>query len=244
TFSGHLDQMIPAAAGAVGHWYVTDVVADAVMDLARQTVEWGKDLLAWFQDLLKGAVAPVYMFIDAWNWADVKAHANGVAANLSEQNLAVDNSDWSGAARDAYISALGAQSSAATRIGSIAASTQINLIACAAAGLTFYLALAAVLVKLIAAAVTALAAFGSGVFSWAGAAIILEEAGVNTAIIGAALATLTAFLGLQVTAMINLHSDAIDPTSFPRGAWPHPHTEQYHDATVTDGDADWSLQGD
>jgi hypothetical protein len=240
-FSGNLDKMVPVASAAVNQWYITDDIADAVMWIARKTVEVGKELLAVFIDMLKGAIAPVYMFYDASQWMDVRGSANGVAASLSEQNLAIDDSDWSGSARDAYAKALAAQSGAATRVGSIASSTSMNLLAAAAAGTAFYVTLAAVLAKLIAASVTALVALGSAVFSWAGAALILEEAGVNTAIIATAVATLTAFLAAQTTTLISLHGDAVDPTNFPGGAWPKSNTGQYNDGTVTDGDADWSL---
>jgi hypothetical protein len=243
-FSGNLDQMVPAARTAVNHWYVAPHVAEAVMWIARKTVEVGQAILNWFTDLLKGAVAPIYMFHDSWQWMDIRAEANLVGANLSEQNLAVDNSDWTGKARNAYVTALGAQSAAATRVGSIATGTSLNLLACAVAGSAFYVTLAAVLVKLVAASIAAVAALGSAVFSWAGAAIILEEAGVNTAIIWTAIGTLTAFLTANVTAMVTLHGDAVDPTNFPNGVWPKSNTSQYSDATVKDDDADWSLRED
>jgi hypothetical protein len=171
---------------------------------------------------------------------DIKGKANGVSTDLSSQSLVVDDSDWSGRARDAYLVAAGAQSAAAGRIGSIAGSTSLNLLACAGAGLAFYIVLAGVLAKLIAATI---AAFGSAVFSWAGAAIVLEEAGVDTAVIVTAVSTLAAFLGAQATAMITMHGDAVDPTSFPGGVWPKSNTSRYSDATVTDNDADWSLEG-
>jgi hypothetical protein len=80
------------------------------------------------------------------------------------------------------------------------------------------------------------------VYSWAGAAIVLEEAGVNTAVMITAVSTLAAFLGAQATAMITLHGDAVDPSGFPGGTWPTSNTAQYSDATVTDDDADWSLK--
>jgi hypothetical protein len=162
--------------------------------------------------------------------------------SITTQHLVVDDTDWSGKARDAYLSAAGAQSAAAARIASIAGGTSVNLATCAGAGLIFYIVLSGVLVKLIAATVAAIAAFGSAVFSWAGAAIILEEAGVNTAIIVTALTTLAGFLGTQAAAMITMHGDAVDPTSFPEGVWPKANSGQYSDATVKDGDADWSLK--
>jgi hypothetical protein len=241
-FADRLDQIMPAATAAVDHWYVTDAARDAVLWLARESVEIGRELLELFADILRGAVAPVFMFYDAWRWMDVRAAATGAATVLTGQNLTIDDSDWSGRARDAYVDAAGAQSQACTRVGAIANTTSVILLACAAAGSAFYATLAVVLVKLIAAAVTAVAALGSAVFSWAGAALLAEEAGINTAIIGAALSTLTAFLTAQATAMVMLHGEAVDPASFPGGAWPGPDTSGYGDATVADGDADWSLR--
>ena len=58
----------------------------------------------------------------------------------------------------------------------------------------------------------------------------------------AAVSTLAAFLAAQANAMIALHGDAVDPTSFPGGFWPKSNTDQYSDATVKDDDADWSLK--
>jgi hypothetical protein len=242
TLSANLDKVPPAAQKATDHWFIAAEVAEAIQWLATKTVEVGKEILNWLIDLLKGAVAPIYMAIDSWKWMDIRGAANLVGADLTDQNLSIDDSEWSGSARDAYGTAVGAQSAAASRVGSIATSTAANLLACALAGAAFYIALAAVLVKLISASVAVLIAYGSAVFSWAGAALMLEEAGVDTAVIATAVATVTAFIGAQVTAMVMLHGDAVDPTSFPNGAWPTPNTTQYSDATVKDGDADWSLK--
>lgn len=119
-----------------------------------------------------------------------------------------------------------------------------DLLGDALAGLAFYTVLAGVLVKLILATATAVAAFGSAVFSPAGTALLLEEAGVNTAVITTAVAALGGFLAAQATAMITLHGDAIDPSAFPGGTWPKANSGQYDNASVKDGDADWSLQRD
>lgn len=48
-------------------------------------------------------------------------------------------------------------------------------------------------------------------------------------------------LGTQAAQLVTLHGEAADRTAFPRGAWPNPTTGRYDDATVTDGDTDWSL---
>jgi hypothetical protein len=240
-FSSNLDQMVPVATATVRHWYVPAHVQDAVIWLAEKTVEIGRKLLDLFIDLLKGATAPIHMFVDSWHWQDVRGAASAVSGALSGQNLLIDDSDWSGAGRDAYVAVADAQAQAAGRIAAIAGSTSSNLLGCAGAGLAFYATLVAVIVKLVAAAITALAAFGSAVFSWVGAGLVLEEAGVNTAIIGTAVVTLLGFLGTQATAMVNLHGEAVDVTSFPEGHWPKSQTSTYSDATVGDGDADWSL---
>lgn len=242
-FSRMLHQMIPVATAAVGHWYVPPHVQEAVLWLATKSVEIGRQLLDLFIDVLKGATAPIHMFWDAWEWMDVRGAATGVSSSLNGQHLVVDNADWSGRGRDAYVSTAEAHSQAAERVGSIASSTSNHLLACAAAGAAFYVTLAVVIVKLVAAAITALIAFGSAVFSWVGAAIVLEEAGVNTAIIATAIGFLTAFLGAQAKAMISLHGEAVDVSKFPAGRWPSPQSATYNEVTVTDGDADWSLAG-
>jgi len=106
----------------------------------------------------------------------------------------------------------------------------------------FRYALAAVLVKLIAASAAAIAAFGSAVFSWAGAAIVLEEAGIDTTAIWTAVGAITTFVSGQVAAMATVHSETVDPSSFPNGRWPDPTTAAYADGSVKDGKADWSLK--
>ena len=242
TFEGQLAQVIPTANSATSHWYVPPPVAQAFKWIAEETVKVGQAILDWFLDLLKGAVAPIFMFVDAWRWQDIKGKLNAISTDLTTQNLVVDESDWSGRARDNYLAAATAQSTSAARVGSIAGSTSGNLLICAGAGLAFYIVLAGVLAKLIAALAVSIAGMGSGIFTAPGIALFLEEAGVNTAIIVTAVSTLAAFLAAQANAMITLHGDAVDPTSFPNGVWPKSNTSQYSDATVKDDDADWSLK--
>ena len=241
-FEANLDKMVPVAAAATNHWYIPDSVADDIKWLAQETVKWGKEFLNWLLDLLKGVAAPIYMFIDSWKWSDIKGAAVSVSEGLSAQHLVVDDSNWSGKARDAYVATASGHAAAAGRIGSISDKTMTVLLQAAAAGLAFYLALALVLVKLITASVAAIAAFGSAVFSWAGAAIILEEAGINTAIVVAALAALTTCLGAQANAMISLHAETVNPSTFPGGHWPNPHTGTYNGATINNGGTGWSLK--
>ncbi|MEJ3742794.1 hypothetical protein WEI85_05850 [Actinomycetes bacterium KLBMP 9797] len=241
TFSTKLDLMIPTAVAAVNHWYVPADVRQAVVWLATKTVEIGRKLLDLLVDIIEGAHAPIVMFIDAWEWMDVRGAATLVGSSLSANALVVDDTDWSGKGRDAYVAVAEAQSQAALRVSAIASSAGTLLIACAVAGLMFYALLVAVIVRLVAAAIAALTALGSAVFSWAGVGIVLGEAGASTATVGAAIMALLTFLGAQATAMVSLHGEAVDVNGFPKGRWPTSNASAYNDATVTDDDADWSL---
>ncbi|MEU4158364.1 hypothetical protein [Actinoplanes sp. NPDC026670] len=244
TLQAKLAEVKPAAREATDRWWIDPVSAEAINWVADKTVEIGTTMLEWIIDVLKGATAPIWMFVDSYHWTDLRAAANAVSTDLAMQNLVIDDSDWSGNARDSYLVVAGAQAGAAARVGSIATTTSTTLAGCAAAGLLFYIAVAAVLAKLTAATVAAIAAFGSAVFSWVGAALVIEEAGFNTAVLAGASATLATFLAAQAGAMSVLHGEAVDPGGFPGGNWPRSNSEQYSDATVGDGDADWSLKED
>lgn len=114
---------------------------------------------------------------------------------------------------------------------------------CAAAGLAFYLVIGIILVKFIVAMVGVIAAIGSVAFSWAGVALAVEEAGVNTGLIIAAVTTLTAVLGAQAQQLVTLHGEAVDNSAFPGGHWPDPTAGSYNDGSVKDGTASWSYGG-
>ncbi|BEL02050.1 hypothetical protein Q0Z83_002410 [Actinoplanes sichuanensis] len=242
TLEAELAEVGPAADRAANQWWVPPPIGDMIRWIGQKTVELGREILAFIGDLLKGMVAPVVMFYDAFRWMDLKGAANGVATDLGSQNLVVDDTDWTGKGRDAYLALAQAQSAAAARVGSISGNASGALMISAAAGLAFYLALAAVIAKLIIACTAATGAFASVIFSEIGAMIFVEEGIVNVMVIAGAVTALAAFLGAQANTMIALHSDAVDPSSFPAGAWPKANTGLYGDATVKDGDADWSLK--
>jgi hypothetical protein len=231
----------PTAEATANHWYVPSFVAEGLIWLANKIIEIGSWLLNKLLELLKGAIAPILFFKYAWDWQDIRGMATGVTGDLSPKALNVDR-QWKGTASDAYVAAIKPQTDATTRIGTIADKTATSLTVCAAAGLVFYVALGVIAVKFIAALITALAALGTAVFSWAGAALVVEEAGVNSGLIIAAIAALTALLGAQASQMTTLHGEATDGGVFPGGHWPNATTSDFSDATVTDGTANWSIQ--
>ena len=239
--SAKLNEVGPTVQAAASRWYITQSIADDLVWVGNKIVELGSLVLDKIAELLKGAAAPVTFFFTAQDWQDVRGLSTGVSGQLKPELLGVARV-WHGDAANSYIKQIKPQSDAAARIGVIADKTATALNTCAIAGLAFYVALAVILVKFIVATIAALAALGSVVFSWAGAALIVEEAAVNTGMLVAAVSGLVAVLGAQASQMVVLHGEAIDASAFPGGRWPDATPSQFSDATVTDGDADWSLQ--
>ncbi|AEV86666.1 hypothetical protein ACWT_5649 [Actinoplanes sp. SE50] len=244
TYDAKIAQVIPAADHLASQWWVADVIAEAIHYLAKETVDLATEIGNFILDLLKGCGAPIFMFRDSWTWTDIKSGFSAVSTQLTTQNLVVDDSKWAGDAKDAYLTVAEAQSAAAGRLSSIAGNTSNSLLECAIAGSAFYLTVAAVLAKLIVAAAASVAAFSSAIFSEIGAMIFLEEGGVNITALATAAGLLSGFLGDQARVMISLHSDSSDPANFPGGMWPRTNASAFSDATVKDGDADWSLKKD
>lgn len=232
----------PAANDTLTNDWVPDVIKTSIRWLVDRACAIGTWLLDTITDLLKGAIAPIRMLYDSWQWMDVRRIASGVAGTLKDTNLTVDDM-WQGPAKDAYVKHMKTHSDAASRCATIADKTAICLTVCAGAGLAFYVALGVILSKVIAEFAASIAAVSSGVFSAAGAYVIITDAGITSGMIWAAIAALTALLGAQANQMIIMHGEATDGTMFPAGTWPIPGTQNYHDASMLDGDTtDWYLE--
>ncbi|MGQ0839136.1 hypothetical protein [Actinokineospora sp.] len=238
--SGKIGEVPQAANAAMDHWYIPGFIKDAIRWCAEKITELATWIWNKIKEVLVGVAAPVYFFKYAFDWQDIRGIANGVTGQLKPEAMPASQV-WSGSAATAYKAQIKPQGDAANKLSVIADKTATALQISAAAGLVFYVAIGAILVKFIVAMVAAIAAFGSAVFSWAGAAIIVEEAGVNSALIWAAVGALTAALAAQAQQMIVLHGETIDASFFPGGKWPDPLAAGYSDGTVRDGDADWSL---
>lgn len=228
---------------------VANAAAAVAPPVFREMIIWaGEELVrlarsVWDQilELLKGAAAPVNMIFYALEWNDVKGAASTVQGVVRFEQLAVDD-HWQGGAAESYKFAIKPQSDAAGRIGTLAGSAGEALGVCAGLGLAFYVALGAIIVKFVAAMAVAIVALGSAVFSWAGVLLVIEEAGVNTSLIIGAVTTLTALLAAQAGKFATLRGEIADNSVFTGGQWPRSTTENYSDATVTDGDAEWSFE--
>jgi hypothetical protein len=235
-----IDEVMKAANEAMHHWYVPAAIKEAIKWCAEKICELAKWFWNKIKDVLKGAAAPILFFRKSWDWEDIRGLASGVTGQLKPEAMPAANS-WAGQAAAAYKGIIKPQGDAANKIATISDKTSSVLNVCAMAGLTFYLAIAVILIKFIDAMIAAIAAFGSGVFSGAGAAIVVEEVGVNTTTVVGLIAGLTTALGAQAQQMIGLHGEAIDNSSFPGGHWPNATTGNYNNGSVQDGHAYWSL---
>ncbi|MYY06752.1 hypothetical protein [Streptomyces sp. ATexAB-D23] len=211
----------PRAEGAVNHWYVPDAIAKPLIWFANKMIEVG----CWIRDkiieCLKGAAAPVFMYLDSQDWEgpEIRGKVSGVAGNTTADALRAPLS-WKGDGADAYTKAVAGQTGAATQIETSSDKLATALVLCAVAGVAFYLALAAVLIKAIVVMVAAAVAAGSVVFSWAGllAGIgeALSDAGIITGLVVALVGVVTAQAGQMTVAK----GEANDNSAFRGGKWP------------------------
>lgn len=210
---------IPQVANAtIDHWYIPGFVADGIIWLAEKMLELAQKIWDKLVEVLKGLAAPVYFFIHSQDLNGASGTAQSVVSNLSDGQL-VSESDWSGQAASAYRSEVSIQRDATGELASIADSMSNSLMWAAVAGAAFYVGIGVIVVKFVIAMVAAIAALGSVVFSWAGAALIVEEAGINIAAIAGLVATLLALLGDQLKEMNSLQQ-AASSDKFPQGKWP------------------------
>jgi hypothetical protein len=235
-----LRALVDRLAGLSVEVAAPEPVRKALVWCVDELVQLTTDMLDTTAQLLRGAAAPLLFFHTAYRWQELRGTATDVVGALNP-SLMPATGVWSGDAAAAYGRAGKPQSDAAARIGTVADKVSVTLLASASAGLTFYVALGIILAKVVAAAVAALAAFGTAALAPVGVAIVLEEAAVTPALLTAAVGALVAALGVQAAGLVVLHGEAEDRAAFPGGTWPTATADRYADATVTDGDADWSL---
>jgi hypothetical protein len=242
TIPGKLQDMRDVAHQVMDHWYIPRVVQDSLIGLVVKFGDLVKSIVDKIGDALKGIAAPVTFFFDALQWTDARGLVNGVAGELGVDRLSAPL-HWKGNAADAYSRVAKQHSAAATQVGVVADKTKTALYVCAGAGLAFYVTLGIIAFQFIDVLIAAIAAIASGVFSWAGLAAGAADAGVTAGMVWAAVTALTSLLGLQAQQMIEGHGAVVDPGAFPDGQWPKVGAESYGDASVKDGDVDWSIKG-
>ena len=218
--TGHLRNIAPTVNATVSSPLVPGFVADGLVWCAERLIAIGTEVLEKLKELLLGAVAPGAFFFRAADWPDrVGGPASGVAGSIAPSALRAPLV-WTGEAATSYGRATAGQAPAASSVEKLSGTVATALTTCAAGGLAFYIALGIILVKLIVATIAAIVALGSVVFSWAGVALIVEEAGVNSVMITAAVVALLTLLGVQGAALVAVRGGAASDTAFPAGHWP------------------------
>lgn len=220
TLSTKLNEVGPKAESTANHWYVPDFVAKALIWAANKVIEAASWVLNKIKELLEGIAAPVYLAIHVWDWqSDIRGKASGVAGSTTADQLQ-SLKHWTGEAATSYTTAVKAQPIAAAKIGTTADKVATGLALCATAGLAFYVAVGVILAQYIVTMIGAIAALGSVVFSWAGAALIVGDTSVSIGLIITAVTALLALLGAQAQQMAAIEGEARDMTAYPNGHWP------------------------
>jgi hypothetical protein len=203
-------------------WVVEEVLA-IVTAVVKKIIE-----------VLEAFVAPVFFYTSSYSWETVRGMASSVVGNLQPGALRV-NRYWTGDANDAYNQAVKPQSDATARIATICDKISGSLTSCAMAGLVFYAAIAAIVVKLIVHVAAGIALLGSAILSWAGLMGLPIGTGISATELAAAVTALTMFLGYQVSQLSAIHGEAVDTSAFPGGHWPDSTKGQFNDASVAGG---------
>ena len=251
TCQGHLGAIPGAVNSFMSTWFaalIPDNVKQWAVDCTNAFIHACSTFLGKVGEFLQGLAMPVMALIKTWDWLDVQREASRISEAIDPAaNMALRVTDiWKGPAATAYAEAIKPQSGKARRISDNAGKVAMSLGIVGAAGLAFYIAIGVILVKFIAACVVVIAAFASVAFSWAGLALAVEEAAVNTGMVIAAVAALTACLGAQVQQAASIEGDLM--AAFPNGSWPNPVVANFSDASMgqdTTGpkdDSDWRLR--
>jgi hypothetical protein len=236
-----VDQLPAAVASAAGRWYLPGFASASLTQSGTVLASVGHDLVANLRELVLGAIAPIRFYLLARDWTDVRGLTTSVAGDLQPAALSVGYY-WQGRAADAYGMVVPPQIAAAVRIGTMADKTQTALTWSAAAGAAFYLGVLVVLGQLIIVFVGVLAGLMSVELSWAALDVAVQQTSFSAAEIVSLVSLLGAALTTQYIQLRNLESEAGDVSAFPRRHWPESFTDRYLDATVADGDAEWSLE--
>ncbi|GAA2728860.1 hypothetical protein [Actinocorallia aurantiaca] len=242
--SAKIPELKPAAAATANKWYVPDIIGNALVEMAGWAADLAKTILDKIIDVIEGLFAPIKMFYDASKWSSIQSTTETVASDIGEERIKrkLTEAFWEGPATEAYLTVAKAQGTAATRVSSMADTIKTTLNASAVAGLVFYVAIAVIVIKFLAAMISMIVEFGIVIASLFGVATIIEEAGTVPLAIAAAVGGLLAFLGPQIETLINNSASLESGAGLDGGHWPKLATGTFSDATVKDGDADWSVQ--
>ena len=228
---------------------IAPAVITWVVNAMTSFLKWLMKILKFINDLLEGILAPLFFLFRSFDFRGEVAKAATDSAGLIN-GLPIgkgSNPLWQGRGAETYKGKIAAQASAASALGDLCEELGVVCFHLAVGGFSLYNILA-LLVATITGALAALGVEFGTVFG--SVAAPPTAAGFTTILIFLANALTAAFEFLLILfdKMAEMNSKVQDNTNFsgpPLGSWPIAVTEGskgvMDDATVTDGDADWSV---
>lgn len=239
------DEVMPAAASAIravqtspAPWLVLG--RGLIAPKLQQIWNGLSSLEGLLATLLSPIQIPFWLWHNAERWARLEGEVTGMVGDMNITNREV-HLRWHGAAADAYDKVLPAHVAAAAQLGTSADTIQRSLTWAGTAAAVFYAALLAILIQFTAGFLTAMATAMSVPFAVMGIVAMFMVISVALAELGALVVVGTEVFARMKIWMIELQTELNDNSAFPNRRWPPSRTDWFADATVTDGDADWSV---
>lgn len=227
---------------------VADMAVVRLAGLAPDVVEAGvkfanlvSALWKKLTELFEGLGAPGAFIGASFDWKDFQIEVNNMASDLESTAVKVDGY-WQGAAAQKYGEAIGAQQKAVTRIGTIIDKLRTACITVGGVGVAFLTALTGIVISVIVEATLEVIAASSGIGALPAAIAGCITASKGAAAVVAIVAGTSAVLVAVATQVEALQVELGTDLSFPDGHWPASNSSKYNDATVRDGDNDWSVK--
>ncbi|MFI2558836.1 hypothetical protein [Nocardia farcinica] len=108
--------------------------------------------------------------------------------------------------------------------------------------MAFYASLLGIVISVIVEAVAETVAAGTGVGAIPAGIAGLLTAAKFAALVTAAITGIVTLVNSTIVQVQALKVELENPQGFPGARWPETGAQNYTDATVTDGDADWSVK--
>ncbi|WP_067656006.1 hypothetical protein [Nocardia harenae] len=249
TLRDSIDTKIPNAlntAKSLPYVRLAFGLSDLLDEFARVMVEVSTWLLDKLIEILKGALAPYFMYRLSGEWSEVRSTVTSTQSTLDANNLPAVRL-WKGAAQQSYFRTATTQSAAAGKLGDIADKTRTTLLVAAGAGLAFYIGMALIVKQFLTALAIDIGLLAAGFTAIGGFADFLKTTGITTAQVTAAVTAIGVIVSNQATALRDLESLAADNGTFPDDAqgkpgWPDSLAGTFADASVEgDGESKWRL---
>ncbi|MFD3506819.1 hypothetical protein [Nocardia sp. NPDC058666] len=218
-----------------------------VIDVAERMIEVCKAIWNKLLEILKGALAPIFMFERGIGWGMAKGKAAGIKTDVDPNNLPAIRS-WKGDAQVSYMRTATSQGAAAGKVAELSEKARDVMLETAAAGLAFYIAMAQITTSFVVQLGAEIAALATGVGASAGLVGFLATAGITTAQITAACVAIGVITAQQAKSISSLEAAVNDNDGFPVGSdgkrhWPDSQAPTFADASVNGNQLKWRIAG-